>query len=67
MQSREEMENNKTVVKFMDFVKRLPLSDEQRLEFVKGHIERIKAEQQMTVVAKECFKKVMVDINGLEI
>ena len=49
-------------VEFMDFVDRLPLSDEQKLEFVKNHIEEIKKNRALKIQSRNNFNTVMAEL-----
>ena len=60
--TRKELEENPVVIEFMELVKRLPLTDVQRVQFVKEHIERIKKEKLIGVKAKEDMFHVMTEL-----
>lgn len=49
-------------IKLMDLVNRLPLSDEQKLAFVKNHIEEIKKDIALKILARNNFNTVMAEL-----
>ncbi|GAG47827.1 unnamed protein product [marine sediment metagenome] len=52
---------NSSVLDFIDFVSRLPLSDEQKVEFVRLHINESKKRQDEVFVNKDFFQNVVLE------
>ena len=52
--------NNPEVLYFLDFVERLPLSEDQKMEFVQEHIQNVKKAEKQKKQHRERFKSVVL-------
>ena len=54
------MMNNVNVLYFLEFVERLPLSDDQKMQFVQNHISNIKKAELEKQRNREHFRSVVL-------
>ena len=52
------------IEEYLEFVNKLPLNKEGKLEFVLAHVERLKQYEQETKNNKNNFKKVLQELMG---
>jgi hypothetical protein len=52
--------NNQSILEYLEFVNRLPLTEGQKLEFVKEHILSAKEAEKQTEINSERFRSVVL-------
>jgi hypothetical protein len=52
--------NNQSILEYLEFINRLPLTEDQKLEFVKEHILNVKEAEKQTEFNSERFRSIVL-------